>query len=154
MNLGKLGHLDDAEKALRAAIALEPDSFRAYKELGRLLWTRGESLRTTDPDRAKADFAAGAEAARQALALWPDQATSHVILGLCLRGLGKRKEALAAFRAAVDCGPDVSIAHLHLGEELAEAGKLSEARTELERAAQLASPGDDRARAALAKLKK
>lgn len=154
MNFGKLGQLADSEKALRAAIALEPDSFRAYKELSRLLCARGESLRATNPNRARADFEAGAEAARQALARRPNQATSHVTLGLCLRGLGKRKEALAAFRAAVDCGPDVAVAHLHLGEELADAGQIAEARTELERAAQLSPPDDDRARSALEKLKK
>lgn len=152
-NLGKLGDLDGAKQALRSAIVLEPDSFRAYQELGGLLWMRGESLRTKQPERAKVDFQEAAEAVRHALARRPNHAMSHVILGLCQRGLGQRKEALASFRAAVDCGPDVAAAHLHLGEELAEAGQVNEARTELQRAAQLAPSGDERARAALSKLK-
>jgi Flp pilus assembly protein TadD len=53
----------------------------------------------------------------------------------------------------VEHSPDLAEAHLNLGETLAEEGQIAQARTSLERAAQLASPDDPRPRAALAKLK-
>jgi tetratricopeptide (TPR) repeat protein len=79
---------------------------------------------------------------------------AYVVLGMALRGLDKRDEALEAFHSAVACSPDLSEAHLNLGEALAEAGRKTEAEKSLQRAVQLARPEDKRPREALEKLRK
>lgn len=153
-NLGKVGDFARAEQALRTAIDMDPDKFRAYYELGRLLWTWAETDRRNNIEQSKARYEEGAAFARRAIARRPEHAMAHIVLGLCLRGLGEQKAALEAFRTAVECGPDLTDAHFRLGETLADAGQLAEARAALERAVQLARPDDPRPRAALAKLKK
>lgn len=150
-DLGKLGDLDGAELALQSAIKLAPEKFKAYHELSRLLWIQGDRIARTKPERARAQFEESAACARQALARRPDYAMSHVLLGMSLRRLYKRAEALDAFRMAVECAPNLADAHLYLGETLAEAGQFAEARASLERARAL-KPDDPRPRAALAKL--
>lgn len=150
-NLGKLGDLDGAELALQSAIQLAPEKFKAYHELSRLLWVQADKSARAKPERARAQFEESAACARQALVRRPDHAMSHVLLGMSLRRLDKRAEALDAFRKAVECAPDLVDAHLYLGETLAEAGQLAEARASLERA-QALKPDDPRPRAALAKL--
>lgn len=153
-NLGILGDFAASDRALRSAIALEPDRFQAYHDRSRLLWMWAEKDGRTDRARARARYEEAAECAREAIARRPDHAPAHISLGLCLRRLGKRPEALAAFRTATEQSPDLVEAYLNLGETLAEDGQVAEARTSLERAVQLASPDDSRPRAALAKLKK
>jgi tetratricopeptide (TPR) repeat protein len=153
-NLGILGDFAASDRALRSAIALEPDRFQAYHDRSRLLWMWAEKDGRTDRARARARYEEAAGCAREAIARRPDHAPAHISLGLCLRRLGKRPEALAAFRTATEQSPDLVEAYLNLGETLAEDGQVTKARACLERAVQLASPDDPRPRAALAKLKK
>jgi tetratricopeptide (TPR) repeat protein len=153
-DLAKLGDFDRAEQALRSAIALAPDGFKAHYELSRLFWVRADRDRGKDAERARQEFGESVVSARRALACRPDYGMAHVVLGMSLRGLGKRDEAREAFRTAITCSPDLADAHLYLGEMLAEEGRTAEARASLERAVQLARPEDARAREALAKLKK
>jgi tetratricopeptide (TPR) repeat protein len=153
-NLGILGDFAASDRALRSAIALEPDRFQAYHDRSRLLWMWAEKDGRTDSARARARYEEAAECAREAIARQPDDASAHISLGLCLRRLGKRPEALTAFGTAAEQSPDLAEAYLNLGETLAEDGQVAKARACLERAVQLASPDDPRPRAALAKLKK
>ncbi len=153
IDLYKLGDLDRAEQALRSALALAPDnSVRAAHHLGRVLLLRADKDERRNPQQARAEFEEAAACARQVLARQPDHAMSYVVLGLSLRRLGKRPEALDALRTAVRCNPNSTDAHFYLGETLAEAGQFAAARTSLERACEL-SPDDPRPRASLAKLK-
>jgi tetratricopeptide (TPR) repeat protein len=149
----KLGELDRAEQALRAAIALAPEKFRAYLQLSQVLLMRASKDARTNSQRARAEFEEAADYARKAIACRSDHAMSHVVLGTALQQLGKREEALDAFRAAVERGPNLADAHFYLGETLADAGQFAEARISLERAAEL-SPDDPRPKKALAKLSK
>jgi Flp pilus assembly protein TadD len=149
--LEKLGDFDHAEQALHAAIALEPDKFKAHHHLSRILWLRASKIARTDRQRARADFEEAAVYARKAIARRADDAMSHVVLGLALRQLGKEKEALDAFRTAVELGPNLTDAHFYLGQTLADAGQLAEARRSLQRAVEL-SPEDPRLQKTLAKL--
>jgi tetratricopeptide (TPR) repeat protein len=146
-NLGKMGDYAGADRALRSAIELEPEHFKAHYELSRLSVVRGKH------ERSKARFEEGAASARRAIARRPDYAMARVTLGLCLRELGERKQAIETFRQATQLGPDLAETHLYLGETLAEDGQKTEARECLERAAKLAHPDDHRPREALAKLK-
>jgi tetratricopeptide (TPR) repeat protein len=151
--LEKLGDFDRAEQALRAAIALEPEKFRAYHQLSRILWMRGSKIAQTDSQKARADFEQAANCARKAISSQADDAMSHVVLGLALRQLGKEEEALKALRMAVELGPNLTDAHFYLGQTLADAGQTADARLSLQRALEL-SPEDTRPQKALAKLKK
>src|SRR5262249_23345233 len=148
-----LGDFDRAEPALRAAIALVREEFRAYHQLSRLLLMRANNDARGNRQRARPEFEEAAACARKAIAHRPDHAMPHVVLGMALRQLGKREKALQAFRAAVEREPNLTDAHFYLGETLAEAGQLDEARVSLQRAAEL-SPDDPRPKTALAKLTK
>jgi tetratricopeptide (TPR) repeat protein len=152
-SLEKLGDFDRAEQAIRAAIALAPEKFKAYHQLSRLLWTRASKDARTDSRRAQAEFEEAAACARKAIARQSGHAMSHVVLGLALRQLGKQEEALQSLRTAVELGPNLTDAHYYLGETLADAGKYDESRISLRRAAEL-SPQDPRPQTALAKFKK
>ena len=153
-DLAKLGDFARAEQVLRSAIALAPDGFKAHYELSRLMWVRADRDRDKDSQRARQEYEESIASARRALASRPDYGMAHVVVGMSLRGLGKRDEAREAFRMAITCNPDLADAHLYLGEILAEEGRTAEARASLERAVQLARPEDSRPRDALAKLKK
>ncbi len=156
IGLGKdlllLGDDAGAEEALRAAVALAPERAQAYYYLSKLFFLRAEKQRRQGP--AAEGFRAAEDFARAAIARKPDHALAHLSLGLSLRNLGRRTEAINALREAVKCSPDSAELYLHLGETLAEDGRRTEARTELQRAVQLAKPDDPRPRAALAKLEK
>src|SRR5262249_53567443 len=80
--------------------------------------------KTADPEKGKALLEEAVEAARKALAIRSDSGLAHMALGLSLKSLGRRSEALAAFRQAVHCSPEYAEMHLLLGEALAEEGKF------------------------------
>lgn len=151
--LGKLGDLNRAEQALRAAIALAPEKFKAHHQLSRLLWMRASKDALTNSQRTRAELEETVACARRAIARRSDHAMSHVVLGLALRELGKREEALQAFRTAVECGPNLTDTHFYLGETLADAGQFTAARLALQRAVEL-NPQDPRPQKTLAKLEK
>jgi tetratricopeptide (TPR) repeat protein len=151
-NLYQAGDFDGAERALRSAVALEPEKPAGHHELSRLLWSQADKLERTNPERARAKYEEAADRARQALASRPDHPMTYVILGMSLRRLGKRQEALDEFRKAIQCDPNLTEGHLYLGETLAELGQVAEARASLERAKEL-SPDNANVQAALAKLK-
>jgi cytochrome c-type biogenesis protein CcmH/NrfG len=151
-NLYEAGDFDGAERALRSAVALEPEKPAAHHELSRLLWSQADKLERTNSERARAKYEEAADRARQALTSRPDHPMTYVILGMSLRRLGKRQEALDEFRKAIQCDPNLTEGHLYLGETLAELGQVAEARASLERAKEL-SPDNPDVKAALAKLK-
>jgi tetratricopeptide (TPR) repeat protein len=153
-DLVKLGDFDRAEIALRQAIALVPDGFRAHHERSQLFWLRADRDRRNNPKQARTEYAESVASARRALERRPDSGMTWVVLGLSLRGLGKRDDALDAFGRAIVCNPELTEAHLYLGEILVEAGRKAEAQASLQRAVQLARPEDRRPREALEKLQK
>jgi len=174
-----------AEDALRQAVRLAPDKAQAHFYLSKVLWARGEQRRKGgDAEAARKDYEESAGEARLALARQPDDGPTHTFLGLALKGLGRRGDAAAAFRAAAACGGGDAEPYLFLGELLAEdiraapalraaaacggdAGpyvflaellaedvRAGEARAALGEAVRLSAPTDARARDALARLDK
>lgn len=63
----------------------------------------------------------------------PDVANGHLNLGNLHRRRGETALAEAAYRRVIDLGGDLHEAHLQLGMMALEAGRLREARAELER---------------------
>jgi tetratricopeptide (TPR) repeat protein len=120
-----------------------------------LLLKQGEQVgRDGDAGRQRAEelFREAATLARQALAIKPDYGYARMTLGLSLKHLGERAEALAALREAVRCNPEFAELQLQLGEMLAEDGQEAEARPRLEQALRLAPPGAPWRQAAQARL--
>jgi tetratricopeptide (TPR) repeat protein len=141
--LGRTGDYARAEPVLRKALRLAPDKVQVHHYLSLVLFTKAEALsrqKDEDPARARGVYQESADFARQALALKPDYGLAHMSLGLALKRLGQRAEAVAALRQAVRCTPEYAELHFYLGEALAEDGQTAEARTRLEQALRLAEP--------------
>jgi tetratricopeptide (TPR) repeat protein len=156
LGLAKLKTRDyaGAEEALRQARQLGPDQFEAIHLLGalrveqaRLTWAHPEQR-----PQAMDLYRQAAELARQAVAIKPEDALGQMFLGLALKPLGQRKEALAAFRTAIRCAPDKPDPYLHLAEALAEDGDKDEARRVLQEGCRLVPSEDPRLRQALERL--
>jgi tetratricopeptide (TPR) repeat protein len=137
-----------AEAALREAMRLGPDKFEAPHLLAVMRIDQARLIEA-DPNarpQARELYRQAAELDRQALAVKPDDALGQMFLGLALKGLGQRQEALAAFRAAVRGTPDRPEPYLTLAEALADEGHKDEARRMLEEATRRAAPNDPRLR--------
>jgi tetratricopeptide (TPR) repeat protein len=151
---GQMGQLANAEYHLRKAREMAPNVIQVHYLLSLVLFRKGEALLANDAasPQAKAVFEESAKSAREVLAIRPDYGFAHMSLGLALKQLGRRADALAAFRQAEHCNPEFSDNQLFLGEALAEEGDVAAARYHLEQARLLANPNDPRPKAALDKL--
>ncbi|MCX6355632.1 MAG: tetratricopeptide repeat protein [Candidatus Aureabacteria bacterium] len=78
------------------------DDFYALESEAEKLWRRKE-------------YSAAAEKFQKALALEPGAAAARSKLGHCYKKLGKKAEAIAAFRKAIEQEPCEPYANLHLG---------------------------------------
>jgi tetratricopeptide (TPR) repeat protein len=137
---GTLGRYDEAERALRSALALAPRFVPAYVNLADLHRAQGRD--------------ADAEAVlREGLAAVPGDASLHYALGLALVRLKRMPEALHELARAVALAPDNARFAYVYAVGLHSVGRRSDALQELDRA--LARHPDDRelrdARAQLAR---
>ena len=113
-----------AEKALRRAVELQPDSGEIHFQLGSALFAQGNTGRA-------------AEYFRKTIALRPGYAAAHYNLGHCLLKEGSRTAAIEAFREAIRYEPSYGNAHRQLGAALALEGRFTEALEPLRRAVEL-----------------
>ena len=118
------GDLEDAETFARRAIALRPDDWRGYSNLGAALAREGQLPQAT-------------EAARQACALNPDGAVPLCDLGGLLARQGMVDEALPLVRRAIQIEPDLADAHLNLGSMLFHQRHFPESAREFKLAVKL-----------------
>jgi tetratricopeptide (TPR) repeat protein len=145
--LPQMGQFDRAQQHLDQARQLAPDKIQVHYLSALVLLRRGEVellAKNGNRQQAMALFEASAAATRAVLAQRPDYGFAHMALGLALKYLGRRQEALAAFRQAVHCSPEFADTHLNLGQALAEKGNLPDARYYLDQAVLLAGPHDRR----------
>jgi tetratricopeptide (TPR) repeat protein len=126
------GDLAAAEKALREAVRLAPDSVDVNLDLGTVLF------------RQK-NYGAAAECFQKVTELEPGYGPAYRNLGECRRLQGNRAAAINAFRAALKYTPHNAEAHRDLGSLLAEEGQMNEALVHLRQALQLA-PSDVKTR--------
>ena len=134
--LANLRDFPGAERALRAALRLTPQSVQANFSLGVVLFQRGK-------------FADAEERFRAVTGLKPDHVLGHYNRGHCLSRQGKTAEAGDAFRAALRVRPAFAPAHSSLGELLAKEGRKAEAAEHFRRAVEL-DPDDAAAKKFLA----
>jgi len=85
-------------------------------------------------------LAEGVDLVRRALAIDPQQARAHNLLGMALSGLGRPEEALASFDHAIACQPDLADSHGNRGDVLIDLGRAAEALESYDRALGIA-PG-------------
>jgi tetratricopeptide (TPR) repeat protein len=140
---GRTGRYAESEQALRKARQIAPEKMLPHYYLALVLYTQAEQhLRNGgEPEWARARLREAAELARQALGIKPDYGVAHMTLGLCLKHLGQKEEAIAELRQAVQCNPEYAELHFRLGEVLVEANREpAEARARLEEAVQMVGP--------------
>jgi tetratricopeptide (TPR) repeat protein len=83
------------------------------------------------------DYAEAARFASAVRALRPDSSLAHFNLGVALHYAGRRREAMAAYRRALDLDPKDAEAQNNLGVALEEEGRTDEAADRYGRAAAL-----------------
>lgn len=119
---------EEAVEKFRRVIRLDPESARAYDNLGLVLDMLGE------PDEARDAFLKAVDLNRKLPqpSAWPPQN-----LGALLLRLQQLKEAEAALRESLRYDPRLSMAHYHLGRVLDAEGRDEEAIAEYRAAASL-----------------
>ena len=94
----KAGRLEDAERAYRQSLALDPDNVAVLYSLGRI----------TGKEEAETLF-------RRALVLKPDYTDAGMSLGATLQSLGRWDEAAVQYERVLAFKPDYVDAHMSLG---------------------------------------
>ena len=74
----------------------------------------------------------------RAIAIAPDDATTHLLLARTLERLGRLEDAIAPLRRAIELSPSLVDAHVGLALALRRTGQLEEALRVAERAAAIA----------------
>ncbi len=120
----KQGRVEDAIRAARRALEIEPDLGVAYYNLGNLYAGQGQF------DVAEKYF-------KEALRIYPNYAEARANFGQLLAEGGDLDAGIRYFRRAIELNPSISRAHLNLGVALAKQGKLDEAVSPLREAARL-----------------
>ena len=124
--LMKLGRIEEAVAAFRAASVIAPDSVDVVLPLARALRQLGE-------------FRAALALLERIAALAPERDEIHFAIGLLHDDLNDGSEAIAAYRRCVALRPDLPEAQVNLGVALQQAGEL-EAATDCYGAAFRARP--------------
>ncbi len=119
------GQYQSAEIELRRAVALDPASDEAYRQLATVLLQQNRSDE-------------GIRAHNQAISIRPDYWRNHYALGIAYLRLGRPEEAKSAFQRAIDLQPDNAGSHSNMGIVYGQLGDTSRALAEFERANALA----------------
>jgi eukaryotic-like serine/threonine-protein kinase len=123
-----LNRASDEEKTYRSIIEQRPNFFRAYNELGWSLYRQGH-------------YAESATVFQEAAQVAPRQALPLTNLGTMYLLLGRKQEAIAAFRSSLDRGPS-ELAYLNLGNISFEQGEYRKALEFYQKAGEL-KPSED-----------
>jgi tetratricopeptide (TPR) repeat protein len=153
--VGRMGDHVQAEQLLREALQIAPDKVQVHYYLSLVLFTHAEAeAQHGSRERANALYREAIQRAKETLKIKPDYGFAFMTLGLSLKGLGQRAEALAALRDAVRCNPEHAELHFYLGEMLVEEGRRDEARDHLKQAVEMGPANAAWRPRALAGLKK
>ena len=165
-----VGNFEDAQDALWQALLNDPDNAALRAEMGKTLADQGDYLAAEEwylgavssaPEEVDFHFMlvhfyldhlyrvqdGGLPAAQTLLALAPDDARTHDLLGWAYHLSGQHDEGLVALGEALNRDPGLASAHLHLGSLYATADQRDLARHHLQRAIDLDTNGYFRDRA-------
>ena len=165
-----VGNLDEAQEALWQALLNDPDNAALRAEMGGTFadqadypaaeeWYAGAV--SSAPEEVDFHFMlvhfyldhlyrvqdGGLPAAQALLALAPDDARAHDLLGWAFHLSGQHDESLVALGEALARAPDLASAHFHLGSVYVTLGQRDAARRHLQRAIDLDTDGYYRDRA-------
>jgi adenylate cyclase len=129
---------EEAVALLDRAVQLDPDSGFAHAHLAHAHYRMLQHHWTVD--RA-ADVAALVEHAERAVACDPMEANGYLFRSLACSVQGRREDALANLRRAVELNPSLPVARSLLGQFLGIAGRTDDGLRELDHAIRL-SPRD------------
>jgi tetratricopeptide (TPR) repeat protein len=121
--------VDRWEEAMRyyhRALTIRPKNAGIWRRLGVAL-------------RVTGDLGGAVNAIETSIKYQSDYAPTWVDMGLTRIAGGELKEAIAAYRHAIDVEPRHALAHCHLGRALQSGNFLSEAMIELQRGHELGS---------------
>lgn len=155
-SLMEQGQNDVAARTFHRVLALNPQSFQAYDNLGLCLYGKHEdtkalqyfatSRRLARAQGIKYEAASAhmadtlldlnrdqqaAEYAREAIALDPQSGRAHYLLGKALERQKQMGAAVAELQIAVRLSPGLAEAHYHLAHIYQRSGKRAEAKREL-----------------------
>jgi Tfp pilus assembly protein PilF len=110
----KAGRLEEATKAFKKAIKLNPNYPDSYNNLGVNLKDQGRLEEAID-------------AYKKALSIKPDYAEAYLNIGSALKDEGKLEEAIDAYKRALSIKPDYVSANYNMGNTLSIQGNSKEA---------------------------
>jgi tetratricopeptide (TPR) repeat protein len=136
MTYSELGRDEDAEKAFKRAITLDPDDVCAYNQSGRMYYDRGKYQEAIAAFKRvvtlRSNFAAyvylghayvyarefgpAVDAYKEAIQLNPKDARVHFHLGVAYVYLDRYEEAVKEYRQAIHLDPDDEQAHYSLAQ--------------------------------------
>ena len=122
-------HFDEAARAYRHALAIDPDLVPALINLANIHYARDEIA------EAQALY-------ERARALEPDVFEAHFNLGNICHDLGRYRDAQSCYRRALSLNPTYADAHFYLAVTLEKNGQSPEARTHWRAYQQLAPEGE------------
>jgi predicted O-linked N-acetylglucosamine transferase (SPINDLY family) len=122
--LHQQGRLAEAETLYRQILLQDAKQPDALHLLGQI-------------ERHKGNAQAGLEMVERAISLRPDSAPFRMTRGNTLRVMGRRPEAIAAYREALELNPDFADAHNNLGVALLETGDAPAAAGHFRRALEI-----------------
>ena len=168
----RVGNLAAAQAALWEALQRDPENAALRIEMGESFVQQGDYLRAEEWYQAAVEVApqeiefrlllahfyldhlyrveaGGLPAAQEAVALAPEDARAHDLLGWAYHLTGQYGNAVASLSHALELDPDLVSAHYHLGSLYASTGQRELARRHLQRASDLDTTGYYRQRAEL-----
>ena len=168
----RVGNLVAAQAALWEAIQRDPENAALRIEMGEVFIQQGDYPHAEEWYQAAIEAApqeievhlllvhfyldhlyrvemGGLPAAKEAVALAPEDARTHDLLGWAYHLTGRQGEAVTSLSRALELDPDLVSAHYHLGSLYASTGQHMLARQHLQRALDLDTGGYYRQRAEL-----
>lgn len=130
--LAEMGDINAALDEFQTAVGLQPNNPEAWKELARFCIEYNFDIR-----------GAGLQAARQALALRPEDAEALDLMGWTMFLLEDTTSAERFLHRSLEADPEYAGAYLHLGQVYLNIGQEVEAQLNLTQASLLASPGSE-----------
>lgn len=119
------GRSDEAARALRAALVLDPTNGLAYQNLAAI---RLREAQMSPPDARPAIFREAEELLRQAVAADPGLAKAYTTLGVVHAQTSRKAEAIESWKRAIALSPAEFDALYNLTVTLVETGQVDEAR--------------------------
>ncbi|MBY0231171.1 MAG: tetratricopeptide repeat protein [Gemmataceae bacterium] len=135
LNLAKINRPEEAEKAFRRALQLDPKLYRCHFMFASLQLQRAKEAALRGNRVGSLILLDEAlKHARASASLGTTDGWAHYLLGEVLLHLDKNAEAVEALKRAVDGRPEQPQVHMHYGEALARTGNKEKALVHLKRA--------------------